>query len=155
MKSSGLIAMTLAGCFAVLSQPSDLSAAPADSASRARARHLRRVADDKAADGRRWRRGALAGPTSRPAGENQLNAPLDRNREAGGPLFHVIDRNKDGRLQADEIAPFAEVFNRAQQAARQADLTPQAWASYVEQLRPQRRGVRGGKPARQQRGSGQ
>jgi hypothetical protein len=88
------------------------------------------------------RRAALAGPASQPAGASAAGNARDKADRQ--PFFRSIDRDRDGKLQAQEIARFAEVFKKAEEAAQKTDLTPEDWAKFVDQLRGDR-GLRGKK----------
>ena len=86
--------------------------------------HARRVAGQK--------RGALAGPSSQPAQAGADSA----DRGPGHPLFRLMDTNRDGKLQPAEIGRIIDVLKAAQDASQKADLTPEEWSKFAEQLRP-------------------
>jgi hypothetical protein len=57
----------------------------------------------------------------------------------------MLDRNQDGKLQPAEIGRLIDLLTRAQVESKQADLTPEQWSKYLEQMRPMRgKGLRRG-----------
>ncbi len=97
----------------------------------------------RAEAGRAARRGALAGPSSRPAAADSTEGQA---RQPGQGLFRVVDRNQDGKLQPQEIGRFIDVLTKAQEGSKKADLTPEEWSKYLEELRPARgKGLRPGR----------